>query len=1047
MRPLILEMQNFGPYRHETVDFRGVDQEIFLITGPTGSGKTTIFDGICFALFGEGSGSDRKSRGMKSDFADPLDQMAVTFTFELQGRTWQVHRVPEQLRRKNRGDGSTLQKHDAQLYEVKADGEKALVAASVEEVRSQVRALLGLSAEQFRQIVMLPQGEFSQLLKAEADRREELLKSIFKMTPFTRIQERAGQACSAVRRANQALRIELEAEKKHFQMDEERLAEAEDRTTEWLIQAVERAVEEDQQTLNGLKDEAVDLQGQADQLVRLISAADQLNRQFDKLKALEAEREEQASQEAAMAERKRRAALVKKVLDCRGLYNESQKARKAADDAAARLKEKAAEKADCEQVHAAAEAAWQTVSQPSYDAAVQAAEDRLQQLRRLSDCQEEQQQLATTCQTAREKQAGLEAEWAALEQARTGLEADRQQLDGLEKDLLTAATRVQAAETAWQQLSERRQQLSALSDTAKELADQEAAIGQLRKDWSQAQKALKSAGDAVTRLEEAAQAHRAAVLARDLTEGTPCPVCGSLHHPAPAALADAEVTDGALEAARDKRDTCRQTLTRLETEGRTKTDHLKAGQERLRSALAAFQSAEAPEPLSELIAAADSALTEGREKADRAAAEKAACQAAIDRLRPAVAQAEAAQAGRKATEEALMAARAETNRLAGQLEQLDRQIATLSSALQDSGEAAGKLSEKINALALFIKEKKGYKETIRNQYQARSQELAAVKADYESVSEQAEAARRSAEKGAAAVQAAFAAAGLDETRFCQYADWDIARLMEEESAIQHYDLKMKTLTAQAEELRQALAGRTPADCAQDLERQQAVRERQETVRTAISGLESRMAVNAGQLDRVKALCRDLKAGEARESLYTELDDTLKGKVTGRQRISFERYILSAYLQDILEAANHFLFRMSGSRYRLEVSDDGEARSSNRGLGITVFDAYTGSCRSALTLSGGETFMAALAMALGLSETVQASAGGIVLDTLFIDEGFATLDPQALDSAISCLLTLQQDGRTIGIISHVEELKERIDRKICIEKGETGSRIHCKGGSL
>lgn len=187
------------------------------------------------------------------------------------------------------------------------------------------------------------------------------------------------------------------------------------------------------------------------------------------------------------------------------------------------------------------------------------------------------------------------------------------------------------------------------------------------------------------------------------------------------------------------------------------------------------------------------------------------------------------------------------------------------------------------------------------------------------------------------------------------------------------------------------------------------------------------------------MVQELKEVERLQGIYTHLDQTIKGTLAGKPKISFERYILSAYLQDILESANVFLERMSSGRYRLEVMGDFK-QSGNRGLEIEVVDAYTGLRRSANTLSGGETFMAALSMALGLSDIVQSYAGGISLDTIFIDEGFATLDPEALDNAISCLLSIKNDGRTVGIISHVEELKDRIDTKIIVEKTEAGSHI-------
>ncbi|MEG0378367.1 MAG: SbcC/MukB-like Walker B domain-containing protein, partial [Eubacterium sp.] len=244
---------------------------------------------------------------------------------------------------------------------------------------------------------------------------------------------------------------------------------------------------------------------------------------------------------------------------------------------------------------------------------------------------------------------------------------------------------------------------------------------------------------------------------------------------------------------------------------------------------------------------------------------------------------------------------------------------------------------------------------------------------------------------------------------------------------------------QSEMLKTELSGKTPVDLEGFKKKQQEKEQRLEAIRNVVVNRCERITANKKQIETLKKLAGELDVVEREQGIYTRLDQTIKGTLAGRPKISFERYILSAYLQDILESANLFLERMSSRRYRLEIMEDLK-KGGGRGLEIEVVDAYTGLRRSANTLSGGETFMAALSMALGLSDIVQSYAGGIALDTIFIDEGFATLDPEALDNAINCLLSIKNDGRTVGIISHVEELKDRIDTKISVEKTEQGSHI-------
>ncbi|MDO4287758.1 MAG: SbcC/MukB-like Walker B domain-containing protein, partial [Eubacterium sp.] len=293
-----------------------------------------------------------------------------------------------------------------------------------------------------------------------------------------------------------------------------------------------------------------------------------------------------------------------------------------------------------------------------------------------------------------------------------------------------------------------------------------------------------------------------------------------------------------------------------------------------------------------------------------------------------------------------------------------------------------------------------------------------------------------AQKAESAFETALKTEALALSDYKQYRDLSRASLTAQAAALKNYEFEVKETAGRVEELEAELLDKTPMDLAEGEAQRENLRTEEEALRERLEAVHRRLEINRRQCEKLGELSERLTQAEKQLGICQQLDETLKGTVKGKAKISFERYILSAYLQDILESANVFLEDMSAGRYRLEVMTEG----GGRGLDIEVVDAYTGLKRSANTLSGGETFMAALSMALGLSDSVQSAAGGISLETIFIDEGFATLDPEALDKAISCLLAIKDDGRMVGLISHVEELKERIDTKITVTKTESGSHI-------
>ena len=1045
MRPLKLEMHHFGPFLEETIDFEGIDQELFLITGPTGSGKTTIFDGMCYALYGEGSNTFRQAKEMKSQFGDPLDMMWVEFTFRLRNRVYRIRRIPEQERRRTRGEGSASQKHEVFLYEQWGDEEK-LISSSVEEIRTKVPEMMGITAAQFRQIVMLPQGEFSRLLKASADERVELLKSIFRMDLYQKLRDKMTGKLRKIREMRESLVTRIGSEKEHIDPGEQlRLAEAlkEGQDTDYLLTLLSEAETADWERADDLGRFGDQLQEKLDVLEQTMAKARQVNEQFERLDGYRRQRQAQKSDEAQMAERKVRLSRGESALRVRPLKEQW-------DETEKRLTRVQEEKGQLIQQKDALEREKTYLEK---EGARVSSEDYEEALKQLSVLTEVRKDLVEQVVRFSEKQKLLNRQGEAVEKK----EKEHRQIQ-------QAAEQLSACETACQENEKRAQQLKSLEESLgyqiKDIQGQlgwleeienhfkaieacERQIVTLRTRWKQAKN---ESLQKKKRLDEAGQQYRAQLaytLGENLEEGVPCPVCGSIHHPVTLSMPEKRISDEVLAALEeDHRQALRQ-QDELEVKGKKEAE---TKQERLKNLEGYFERIQRRFENLEAVKDQQKALSvqledlEGRQaenqKQKHALAEK---EKKDLKLRS---ELERKTRDLSEREQALDDARGRLQQLQGQTEALKIQLEEqLKKAEMSEDPLDASLPERIRKAAeesgRTLLEKTEEKErTLKALQQVR--EKAVV---LESTLKLREADLEDLKTATVVQQKAFEEAliheGLSKEDYAKQGKSTREMLDQEAAALKEYDFEVRETKGRIAELESVLKDQEPVDMEVHETEKRTFRKQQEEIRKERETVLRRVESNHRQARKLETLSEDLKDIEEKMGVCVRLDETLKGTVKGHAKISFERYILSAYLQDILESANVFLEEMSSGRYRLEVMTDCQ---TGRGLEIEVVDAYTGFRRSANTLSGGETFMAALSMALGLSDSVQSAAGGISLDTIFIDEGFATLDPEALDKAINCLLTIKDDGRMVGLISHVEELKERIDTKIMVEKTESGSHI-------
>ena len=923
MRPLRLTLSAFGPYAAETtLELEKLGKGgLYLVTGDTGAGKTTLFDAITYALYDHSSGGVREGAMLRSQYADPKTPTFVELEFEVKDARYTVRRNPEYPRPKARGEGFTTEKADATL--TYADGRPPVTKAR--DVNAAVLDILGLDYNQFCQIAMIAQGQFTKLLNASTEERSRIFRKLFRTQRYAKLQDRLQEESSRLNQQRLAQNTQLDS----------------------LLAGLQVAPDDPD------ADALAALCAQTEPATALTLLEELLQRQ-------------QAAQEAAAAS----------LADTEARLDAIQQQLGAARQAAQLARQLAEQQAALDAARPALDAAKAESARHADDAArFDALTGQVTQARTALTAYDE---LDALCREQKQAQDAAQLAGALAAKRRTQLEALDASLAAADTALavlVDAPTRQLALQNQAAQLEARSTALDAL---AQRLADSQKQARQARRAQDAYRAAAARQDEARARrdaLDRAFLDAQAGLLAQELTEGAPCPVCGSTHHPARAVLPRTAPTQVQVEQARqaaEEADRAAQTASAAAQSALAAADEARRSLRRDAEALLPerFTSPEGPVKLTvsllkTALAEESEALHAAQEALDKAQKQNAADLAAKVRQED---ERQKKTAQRSALEAEARASAEEAARQSASAKALEAQCAEARAALP-----AADREEARRALAGLENERCA----LRAGMDAAASALARARQDY------------------AAAEAAVTALTAQQTEAGEAAD-------------------LPALESQ----RDALTARRTALAAQE------------------KALTARLLPNRKAADLYRQHAAARAELERRWQWVNALASTAGGTLSSKQKIRLEAYIQMNYLDAILVHANTRLMQMTAGQYELE-RVGAENQRSQSGLDLGVIDHYNGTRRSVKTLSGGESFKASLALALGLSDEVQSAAGGIRLDTLFLDEGFGSLDDESLEQAIRVLAGLTEGDRLVGIISHVAALKERIDKQVVVKKARSG----------
>ena len=910
MRPLKITMSAFGPYAGEvTLDMQKLGKSgIYLITGDTGAGKTTIFDAISYALYGEASGNYRENTTLRSKYASADTPTFVELEFEYNNEIYKINRNPEYPRPNKRGEGFTKQSANAEL--VMPDGS---VITKIKEVSAKVEEIIGINKNQFSQIAMIAQGDFRKLLNCETNERSKIFRKIFKTEPYHNIEIKLSSLFNELKRNREKEKSGIEQYINQLKCNK----------NDTLSIELERAKSGDV-----LIEDVIKLAGEIINKDTLEYTKTQKN--------IESINEE-----------------IEKINSNIKLYENQEATKKAYAKASAKLEELKTKRNECEKAYKSAEAQRKRL------------DDLTRKINLINSKMPKYDELKSLENSINERTQ-------SFEKSNNLLKLKQQEITLLEKEIdekSKALEEVKGADLLVQKLTAQKEEISKKAEALKELKTEIDRCKTEQKNLKNAQSFAKSALDEYGALENeynqiyiAFFNEQAGIIADELKDGEPCPVCGSTSHPnlarksenAPS-QADVESAQNLVKKAQEKADKARDTASAL----KSRFDEIAAN---VKSAA------------KKLFGTDDNVFDDYNSN--------------INAL--------------KKEYDCTLALLKTANEKLNLYQKLDKEIPKIQEKQKSLSDEISTLNTQKASDEAFISEN--------------TKRVTSIKSELD-----------------------FESADLAKDKLKEYTNLssDIKNAIEKsKNAFDDIKSKYDTQKGTKASLENALKEFKEIDLAALNEKSLKLNEYKKDIDETAKSLYSRIESNKLLVDNISEKRDILKGYDDKYVCLKALSETANGDISGKEKITLETFVQMTYFDSIIRKANIRLLTMSDGQYELVRRSDAETLKKNEGLALDVIDHFNGSSRSVSTLSGGESFMASLCLALGLSDEIQSSNGGIKLDTMFVDEGFGSLDGEALDRALSALTSLSQGNRLVGIISHVDALCDRIDNKIVITKDRT-----------
>ncbi len=1054
MKPIKLIISAIGPYagRLPEIEFDAFEEKgLFLISGDTGAGKTTIFDAICFALYGTTSGTYRDTKNLRSEYAKDSVQSYVDFYFSHQGREFHVWRQPSYERKKQRGSGVILEKEKAILYE---EGQAPIEGLT--QVNNAVKELLHIDEKQFKQIVMIAQGEFWNLLNAKTDQRTEILRTIFLTNGYKNIEYKLKDRMDA------SYKIKVKAEDSIIQHFEDVSTNEEDELFDeleelksragrsgsvWnldeILDVMNRLILSDRTRLQSIKADLKKAEAELKKNNEELALAKTNNSFIEKRDRLEKEKEELE---------KRKTEINEKIL----LLDKQKKATRNVNPSYGAWTEKCDEVSLTQKQIKTAESNLETAV-----AAVKQAEDALddakklepeidklkQTISRIDDEKQKYQQkekLEGKLKELGELDKNISAGEADLKEYEKSLNEKIKALNKTVKELKGKPAELIEAKNESEKLAELLADLDAIiDDQIPERKKRKEALSKKQQIFLDTRDKYEEASGRREETEHILEDSRAGILAKKLVEGEKCPVCGSVHHPEPAKLKEASVSEEDLKKLQEEEAELQEKKNKANTEAEIAKTSLEEFEGQLRITI--LDCIESPlldmdmegASLEELIKAVKKAKTQvetmSKENNKKCNSIDKDCESL------------------KKADEALETAQGdETEKLNSKKEELNEKKQKIKQELTETG-ATLKTLEKLsfpdwktakkerkqaetkkNKISDDITKAEEEKKKADNNVTAARSKLMTLNGSLKQQEKAEEALREKLDKEVSA----NGFSSVKEMLIYVVNEDDIAA---SDKVINEYNQAVATNKKQLSDATSDAKGKKITD----IEGLKAVCDEQsinvDLIRKNCNSSENRMNTNKEKQKSILDRKEELEKARKENAICQRLYNLVKG-TTGNGKITLEQYIQAAGFDGIIAAANRRLLPMSDGQYELYRQEDSLGKKSNNFLDLEVLDNYTGHRRPVGNLSGGESFKASLSLALGLSDTVSSNLGGVQMDALFVDEGFGTLDRKSIDSAMEILINLTGSNKLVGIISHREELMENIPQQIKVKKTKDGSQI-------